>query len=152
MIEMMIPMDDYLLEDEEPTIKDLWEDVREALPFSFLAVKKSPEGNVYTFLIDYKAYPLYAVLDQRDSSLLISKREPPEALLGSNDEVTEDDVVFPYLDHRNIITKALTIIVSNRALWVPLLGASIYAKEVVGLPSGIFEEQVNEVVAISKET
>lgn len=151
MIEMMIPMDDFLPEDEELTVKDLWEDVREALPFSFLAAKKTEKGNIYIFHVFYKAYPLYAIVDQERMEVTVTKREPPYDIPSLQEHTTEDDIVFPYIDYRNIISKALTIIVSNKALWVPLLGASVYAKEVVGLPSGIFEEQVNEVVAISKE-
>lgn len=151
MIDMMIPVDDIFLQDEEPTIKDKWEEVRAALPLSFLAVKRSEKGNVYTFQITYKAYPLYAIVDEAEQSVTITKVDPTLDLLSLQDDHTEDDLVFPYLDYRNIITKALTIILCNRALWVPLFGASKYSKEVVGLPSGIFEEQVYEVVAISKE-
>ncbi len=135
----------------EDFVKDQIREVRNILPFFFLATKKSEAGNSYIFRINYRAYPLYACIDEQTRRATITRTKPKLEGYTSYEAASEDDIVFPYMDHYHTISKLLLLIVCSKYLWVPLLGASEYSRKVVDLDRKTFEKRVREVLSKGKE-
>jgi hypothetical protein len=155
MLEIIDLTDDmgFLMEEMSPeeTTKEELEEVKGLLPFSFLAVKRGTPHSTYVFKVNYAAYPLYAVVDEVAKQATLTKRKPDLEVFDVYPDVSDDDVVFPYLKYRNIISKLFLFIASRQYLWIPIFGFSTHAMEVSGLRRETFEERVREFIALKRE-
>ena len=141
--EELVSYDDFIREELR--------EVKDHLPFHFLASKNINDKYRYIFKINYRAFPLYAIIDETTHLATVTRTMPDVSGYLLRADASEDDLVFPYLNYCHIISKIFLLVASSECAWIPLLGVSEHARKIVDLDRATFEERVREVLSLKKE-